>query len=177
MPVAGQTGLVVPVPAADALLGLVESRHPGTVREGVPAHVSLLYPFVDAAELDERVTRALSELVADHEPMAVEFAECYRWGGFVALRPDPIEGLIELTRKARDRWPDLVPYEGLYGDVEPHVTVALRASDETVLMIEREVSEQLPISVELHEVWLVAFEGRWIVRERFEFGAGLINAG
>jgi hypothetical protein len=133
MPVEGQTGLVVPVPTADALLGLVESRHPGTVREGVPAHVSLLYPFVAAAELDEQVIRALSELVVGHEPMPVEFAECYRRGGFVALRPDPIERLTELTRKACERWPDLVPYEGLYGDVEPHVTVALRASEETGL--------------------------------------------
>ena len=172
MPVEGQTGLVVPVPAADALLGSVERRHRGTVREGVLAHVSLLYPFVAAAELDERVTQALSELVAGHEPMAVEFAECYRRAGFVALRPDPIEGLIELTRKTRERWPDLVPYEGLYGDVEPHVTVALRASDETVLMIEQEVSEQLPISAELREVLLVAFEGRWTLRGRFEFGSG-----
>jgi hypothetical protein len=69
------------VPAADALLGLVESRHPGTVREGVPAHVSLLYPFVGVAELDEQVTRGLSELVADQEPMRVEFADRYRRGG------------------------------------------------------------------------------------------------
>jgi 2'-5' RNA ligase superfamily len=172
MPVEGQTGLVVPVPAADALLGLVESRHSGTVREGVPAHVSLLYPFVGVAELDERVIQALRELVAGHEPMPVQFAECYRREGFVALRPDPIEALTELTRKACERWPDLVPYEGLYGKVEPHVTVALRASEETAVMIEREVTEQLPISAELREVVLVAFEGRWRLRGRFEFGAG-----
>jgi hypothetical protein len=76
MPTNGQTGLAIPVPAADALLELVESRHPGTVREGVPAHMSLLYPFVGVAELDERVTHALSELVAEHEPMPVEFREC-----------------------------------------------------------------------------------------------------
>ncbi|MGH3823724.1 MAG: 2'-5' RNA ligase family protein [Pseudonocardiaceae bacterium] len=172
MPTNGQTGLVIPVPAADPLLTLVETRHPGTVREGVPAHVSLLYPFVGAAELDERVTRALSELVAGHEPMPVEFVECYRSGGFVALRPDPIEGLTELTRKTRDRWPDMVPYEGVYGDVEPHVTVAMRASEETAMTIEQEVTEQLPISAELREVWLVAFDGRWTLQGRFEFGAG-----
>jgi 2'-5' RNA ligase superfamily protein len=92
MPTNGQTGLVIPVPAVDALLASVETRHPGTVREGVSAHVSLLYPFVGAAELDERVTQALSEMFGEHEPMPIEFAECYRRGGFVALRPDPIEG-------------------------------------------------------------------------------------
>lgn len=172
MPTNGQTGLVIPVPAADALLASVETRHPGTVRQGVPAHVSLLYPFVGAAELDERVTQAVNELVAGHQPMPVDFVECYRRGGFVALRPHPIDGLTELTSKTRDRWPDVVPYEGVYGDVEPHLTVATRAPEEAAVTIERDVSEQLPISAELREVWLVAFEGRWALRGRFEFGAG-----
>jgi 2'-5' RNA ligase superfamily protein len=172
MPTNGQTGLVIPVPAADALLTFVATRHPGTVREGVPAHVSLLYPFISAAELDEQVTDALSELVVAHEPMPVEFVECYRRGGFVALRPDPIEGLTELTKKIRDRWPDIVPYEGVYGNVEPHVTVAMRASEQRAAMIEHEVTEQLPISAELREMWLVVFEGQWSMQGRFELGAG-----
>ncbi|MGH3982995.1 MAG: hypothetical protein ACRDST_10020 [Pseudonocardiaceae bacterium] len=81
MPTNGQTGLVIPVPTADPLLTLVETRHPGTVRKGVPAHVSLLYPFVGAAELDDRVTRALSELFTEHERMPVEFVDCYRPAG------------------------------------------------------------------------------------------------
>ncbi len=120
MPTHGQTGLVIPVPEADALLAAVGARYPGTVREGVPAHVSLLYPFVAAAELDEQVTSALCELLAEQAPMPVQFAECYRREGFVALRPDPIDGLTELMNKTHLRWPDVVPYEGVYQDVEPH---------------------------------------------------------
>jgi hypothetical protein len=172
MPTNGQTGLVVPVPAADALLASVGARYPGTVREGVPAHVSLLYPFVPAAELDEQVTCALGELLAEQTPMPVQFAKCYRQDGFVALFPDPINGLKELVSKTRRRWPDVVPYEGVYGDVEPHLTVAMRCSAETAVTIEQEVSAQLPISAELREAWLVAFEGQWTLRGRFEFGAG-----
>lgn len=103
MPRNGQTGLVIPVPAVDALLASVETQHPGTMREGVPAHVSLLYPFVAATELDERVSGALGELFAEQVPMLVEFGECYRRGGFVALRPDPVEGLTELVSTTRRR--------------------------------------------------------------------------
>jgi hypothetical protein len=65
----------------------------------------------------------------------------------------------------------VVTYEGVYGEVEPHVTVAMRASEETAMTIEQEVTEQLPISAALREVWLVAFEGRWTLRGRCEFGA------
>lgn len=172
MPTNGQTGLVIPVPAADALLASVGARYPGTVREGVPAHVSLLYPFVAAAELDKGVTSALGELFAEQAPMPVQFAECYRRDGFVALLPDPTNGLKELVSKTRRRWPDVVPYEGVYGDVEPHLTVAMRCSAETAVTIEEEVSTQLPISAELREAWLVAFEGQWTLRGRFKFGAG-----
>lgn len=171
MPTNGQTGLVVPVPAANALLAAVGAQYPGTVREGVPAHVSLLYPFVAAAELDEQVADALGELLAEQTPMPVQFAECYRHDGFVALRPDPIDGLHELVKKTRHRWPDVVPYEGVYGDVEPHLTVAMRCSEETALAIEQEVTAQLPISAELREAWLVAFEGQWTLRGQFKFGA------
>lgn len=53
----------------------------------------------------------------------------------------------------------MVPYEGLYGDVEPHVTVAMGASEEAAVTIEREVTAALPISAELREAWLVAFDG------------------
>ncbi|MGH3366947.1 MAG: 2'-5' RNA ligase family protein [Nocardioidaceae bacterium] len=162
---------MIPVPAADGLLASVGARYPGTVREGVPAHVSLLYPFVAAAQLNESVTSALGELFADQAPIPVQFADCYRRSGFVALRPDPIDGLTKLINQTRRRWPDVVPYEGLYGDVEPHVTVTLRASEETAVTIEREVTTELPISAELREAWLVAFEGRWSLRGRFEFGA------
>jgi hypothetical protein len=170
MPTNGQTGLVIPVPAADGLLASVGARHPGTVREGVPAHVSLLYPFVAAAELDEQVISALSELFAEQVPIPVEFGKCYRHDGFVALHPEPIDGLARLLSETRRRWPDVVPYEGLYGDVEPHVTVAMRASEEVAVTIEQEVTAELPFSAELGEAWLVAFEGRWSLRGRFEFG-------
>ncbi len=170
MPTHGQTGLVIPVAAADALLASVGARYPGTVREGVPAHVSLLYPFVVAAELDERVTAACSELFVEQVPIRVDFAECYRRGGFVALRPEPSDGLKELMTRTWRRWPDVVPYGGVYGDVEPHVTVAMRCSDQTAVRIEQEVTAELPICAELREAWLLAFEEQWMLRDRFEFG-------
>lgn len=98
--------------------------------------------------------------------MRVQFAECNRRGRFVALRPDPIGGLQDLVSKTRRRWPDVVPYEGIYEDVEPHLTVALRCSEETAMTIEQEVTAELPISTELRAAWLVAFEGQWRLRGR-----------
>jgi 2'-5' RNA ligase superfamily len=169
MPTPGRTGLVIPVPAADALLGSVGARYPGTVRAGLPAHVSLLYPFVVAAKLDERVTTALHELFVEQVPIPVDFVACYRRGGFVALHPAPSDHLKELMARIWRRWPDVVPYEGAYADLEPHVTIAMRCSEQLAVRIEQEVTAELPIRAELREAWLLAYGGQWILRNRFEF--------
>ncbi len=173
MPKEGQTGVAIPVPEADPLLTAVGERFPEAVREGVPAHVSVLYPFLPADALDDQVTGALSELFAEQPVLSVTFAECSRTGEFVALRPDPLQGLRELTNAVRARWPDLVPYEGVHGDVGPHLTVALHTTESRAAAVERElVPEQVPISAELREAWLLAFHGQWRWHQRFEFGVG-----
>lgn len=171
MPREGQSGLAIPVPEADKLLKVVASRFPEAVRKDVPAHVSVLYPFLPANVLDDRAISALSELFATQPVMTVKFAKCRRRGEFVYLRPDPVDGLDEVTKRVRRLWPDVVPYEGLYGEVEPHLTVALHTTQERAEEIEHEiVPELLPLSAELREAWLVVFAGQWALRERFRFG-------
>jgi hypothetical protein len=171
MPTDGQTALVIPVPEADPLLAAVAARFPEAVRGDVPAHVSVLYPFRLADQLDDQVISTLSELFAAQPVMAVSFGECRRRGDFVYLRPAPVEGLDELTRHVRGHWPDVTPYNGLHDMIEPHVTVALRTTPERAAEIEREiVPEWVPIAAELREAWLVVFHGRWMPRQRFSFG-------
>lgn len=173
MPKKGQTGVVIPVPEAEPLLRSVAQRFPSAAREGVPAHVSVLYPFLSDEAVDDEVVDALSDVFAAQRRIAVTFAESRREGDFVALRPDPIDDLRELTARVRRRWPDVVPYEGAYGEVEPHLTVALHAGEHAAAVVERDVvPELLPIPAELGEAWLVAFECRWNLRRRFVFGEG-----
>ena len=173
MPKEGATGVAIPVPEADPLLTAVGERFPEAVRAGVPAHVSVLYPFLPAVALDDRVAGALWELFAQQPVMSVQFAECYRRSEFVALRPDPVQGLRQLTNAVRARWPDLVPYEGAHGDIEPHLTVALHTAESRAAAVEREiVPERLPIPAELREAWLLVFDGQWRLHQRFGLGIG-----
>lgn len=172
MPSDGQTGVVIPVPAADALLASVATQFPGVVREGVPAHLSVQYPFLAADELDQRVTETLSELFAPQRPIRVTFAECGRRGGFVYVRPDSTEELTQLSGALRQRWPQVLRCADSDDDVGPHVTIAMHASEDVARTVEQQVIAALPISAELGEAWLVAFEGRWVLRHRYQFGAG-----
>lgn len=168
MPSEGRTGVVIPVPEAQELLASVASRHPEAVRPGVPAHVSVLYPFL--RQFDDEVLAALRELFAGRSAIPVRFAECRRRGGFVHLRPSPDDQLRALTAEAMRRWPDVPPYEGKY-EPEPHLTLATNVPDDTATAIAREVAAELPVVAELSEAWLVVFDGeRWTRRERFAFG-------
>ncbi|HEY2764897.1 MAG TPA: 2'-5' RNA ligase family protein [Pseudonocardiaceae bacterium] len=171
MPKIGQTGVIIPVPAADELLATVAARYPGTVREGVSAHLSVLYPFIAAEKIDERLIGVLSGLFAGQAPISVSFAAVRRSAGFVYLPPEPADRIAQLIGKVRQGWPDVLPYAGVYGDVEPHVTVAICSSEQTAARIERETGSVLPISAQLSEAWLVVFDGQWSVRARFEFDA------
>lgn len=165
----GRTGVVVPVPAADALLAMVAERFPDAVREGVPAHVSVLYPFMDADLLDEQVISTLRAVFADLAPVQVEFDECARDTGFVYLRPNPVAPLQALTAALQQEWPRLVPYEGRYAVTEPHVTVAMGLSEDNAARVQREVAARLPLAARVDQAWLVAFDGQWQLRQRFDF--------
>lgn len=50
---AGQTGVVVPVPAADPLVSRWRERFDPAAAFGVPPHVTIVYPFVPAEALSE----------------------------------------------------------------------------------------------------------------------------
>lgn len=165
------TGLVVPVPAAEDLLTSMGRRHPEAARGGVPAHVTVLFPFLRPEKIDDGVLRTLRELFEQHPPMPVRFTECLRRTEFVYLHPEPVDGLRRLLDHARREWPDVLPYEGAFGEVEPHLTVSIRTTEETAEQIHAESGRELPIDAELREGWLISsHDEQWSVLERFPLG-------
>jgi hypothetical protein len=51
-PAAQESALVVLVPAAEALVGVFRALYDPAVRVGVPAHITVLYPFVPTDKID-----------------------------------------------------------------------------------------------------------------------------
>lgn len=157
------------MPAVDGLLASVADRYPDAVRHGVPAHISVLYPFLAAHRVDGDVISTLRGIFSPAPAIPVTFDLCHRDSGFVFLPPSPADPLNVLTDDVRQAWPDVVPYDGVYGEVDPHLTIAMRTTVASAESIQREVTGHLPISAELREAWLVGYDGSWSVRERFSF--------
>ena len=145
------------MPRRTALIVVVPEAQPHVLITHVPAHVTILFPFVDADDVDEQ---ALRTLFAEIPAFDFTLVSQERWPDVVWLRPDPSEPFAELTRRVWERWPDYPPYEGVHETVIPHLTV----SDEDV-----DVTVPLPIASHAHEVTLIeeTADGRWAVRRRF----------
>ena len=110
----------VPVPPVAERL---RRRWDWAAQSGVPAHVTILYPFIPVIDLDTSVRQALAGIAADHEPFDVRFSRVGRFPTVVYLAPDPPEPFNRLTEAIHARFPDFPPYEGAFEVVIPHLTI------------------------------------------------------
>jgi 2'-5' RNA ligase len=167
-----RSALIVAVPEAEAAVGEWRRRY-DTARLGIPAHVTLLFPFVPAEELDERLVDDLRELFSAEPSITfvltrlAEFPDETIW-----LAPEPAEPFRRLTELIVESYPDYPPYEGIHDEVIPHLTVASRDASLRA-ELEAAVSPHLPIAAEAREVVLLAEDdkGFWRARERFPLTA------
>lgn len=105
-----------------------QHRHARDTAAGVPAHATIIYPFLSEQDLDEDVLRELRRLVAQHPSFTVTFASCGQFPDVLFLVPDPDDSFRRLTAEVFPRWPDAPPYAGLITDPIPHLTITHGAS-------------------------------------------------
>jgi 2'-5' RNA ligase len=169
---AGQTAIVVTVPAAEPVVHRWRLMYDTSARLGVPAHVTILYPFLDVDLVDDAVLGQLREIFAREPAFVLAFRRCGRFPHVLYLEPEPADGLRRLTEAVVARWPEAPPYGGLYEEIVPHLTVAHGVHDDTLALIEQDVAGELPVRCLVAQGWLLAFDGvRWSARVRLPLGA------
>ncbi len=158
----GDTAFTIRIPEADPL-----------VRAGFPAHVTVLYPFVHESRMDAPVHRELSGLFAGHDAFTLTFAAFGRYPGVLYLDPQPHAPVKALTADLTRRWPELVPYRGIFGSgLDPHLTVANHegpaTQDAAYDALQAELAPLLPLTCHVHAVQLIVWDGeRW--QDRVEY--------
>ncbi|MEU6409995.1 2'-5' RNA ligase family protein [Microbispora sp. NPDC046933] len=159
----GETALVVEVPSAEPLVRGLRERYDSSAAYGMPAHVTVLYPFLPRERLDDGVLAALRDLFAARRPFQVAFGGVGRFPGVLHLAPEPDDPLRKLTEAAVGRWPEAPPYGGRFGDVVPHLTVAEgpggEVSGEAVAGVAADLAAGLPITTLVSGVTLRVFGG------------------
>ncbi|MFD5061892.1 2'-5' RNA ligase family protein [Streptomyces sp. NPDC058394] len=175
---AGETALIVRVSEAEPVVGGWRERFDGSVGAGVPAHVSLLYPFLHQDRIDEQVLGVLSELFGSCSAFDLRFRECGRFPGVLFLAPEPDAPLRALTAAVVDRWPEAPPYGGRFSEVIPHLTVANGQEPSVLDAVEADLASRLPVTTRASSVQLLVFDGVvWHERADFTLRAPQVDAG
>ncbi len=162
-----QSALLIPVPGAESLVGRLRLEHDPVAPEGVPAHITLIVPWLPPAEL---VGDDFDELVdALAQVKAFDFTLSHvGWFGrkVLWLGPEPAAPFLRLTSLLSERF-GTPPWDDEFDEVVPHLTVA-HASDGVELADEADaLAAQLPVACRAEEVWvMVGDRARWLVRRR-----------
>ncbi|MGW4823961.1 2'-5' RNA ligase family protein [Streptomyces sp. NPDC004227] len=165
---AGQTGLIVRVPDAEPAVRAWRERFDPSARAGVPAHVTVLFPFLDESRIDAHVWSALADVLGRHHAFEVRFEGCGRFPGVLYLAPESDIPLRRLTEVIADRWPEAPPYGGKFTEVVPHLTIADGQDDGVLDEIEADLLDKLPITSRVSSVDLMVHDGaKWQERASF----------
>lgn len=164
----GQTALVALFPAADAVVQGWRAEHDAAAARGVPAHVTVLFPFLPAERITDHDLSELRAIFAAQQAFEVKFGSCGRFPDLLYLAPEPAEPFRALTRAVTARWPEAPPYGGAYDEVVPHLTVANGVDGAAMDAVEAELSPRLPVRERVEQVELFTFDGAtWRSRRRF----------
>jgi hypothetical protein len=159
---AGQTALLATVLEVEPLVGHWRRRFDSSASAGVPAHVTVLVPFLDIDRISTTVVRDLRTLIGTRSSFTVRFEECRRFPEVLYLAPTPDQPFRALTEEIAKRWPEAPPYEGQFTEVIPHLTVAHGQQPSILEELEAELAARLPVTAAISSVSLFVSDGhRW----------------
>jgi hypothetical protein len=162
--------LAVPVPEADPVVRDIRARLDSSAALGVPAHVTVLYPFLPPEAIDATVLHRLAELFAQTDSFSYEFVET-RWFGedVLWLAPADDTGFRGLTHLVQDTYPNYPAYKAAFAEVTPHLTIG--HGHELAMLEEaaRQVSNRLPIRGQARAVHLLVEQADGLYQQRATF--------
>jgi len=162
------------VPEAEGCVGAWRTVHDQSAGQGVPAHVTLLFPFRSVDRLDGTVFERVEAIAQAGDPFHFTLARIARFDDTLYLAPEPAAPFVALTHALAAVFPDHPPYGGSHAEVVPHLTVA-RGAAAVLDAVEAALRTTLPragIAARAGEILLIADDtGRWRTIHRFPLGA------
>jgi len=151
-----QTGLIVPVPEAEPVVARHRAALDPIAAWDIPAHITVLYPFLPPSRIDDEVLGTLRGLFGRWPAFEAQLTRVDWFGTDVMwLAPQPEEAFRGLTQAVFDRFPETPPYGGAFDHVVPHLTVGDRAAQPALQTAAADIAPHLPIRTVVDTVRLV----------------------
>ena len=166
------SALIIPLLGADEAVGSWRAALDPSAAAGVPAHVTIHFPWLPVSLVEESDLQSLQDMVCAVPRFPVTFRSS-RWFGreVLWLDPDPKEPFIALAAESAARWPGHPQYGGRFDAIVPHLTVGF--GDPQVLdHAEAAIERLLPIQDLACRVWWITRAGSqpWEVRRTLDLG-------
>lgn len=172
----GESAIVLLVPESEPVVGRWRNRYDSSAAFGVPAHVTLLFPWFDAPLTDDD-ERELRDVLLSQPSFDVTFSTTARFTAVLYLQPDDGGPLLALMNRLYEAFPDYPPYGGIHEDnVIPHLTIVDASREGSFEAVAEEVvadvHPRLPISTAVREVAVLESDddGIWRVRTAIPLG-------
>ena len=168
-----ESALLVAVPSAENTVETFRRKLDPSSALGMPAHITVLYPFAPLSTISPSVADELGALLRRFEPFDFVLSEVGWFDERVLyLAPSPQAPFVELTVAISEAFPAYLPYGGAFGEVVPHLTVGEGARPIRMRRApgaSRGVcpSRRLPPS---SVSWPLTPAGHWSVRRTFPLG-------
>jgi 2'-5' RNA ligase len=167
----GATALVVPVRAADPVIGEHRRAHTSSGGAGMPAHATLLAPFIHSSRLDNLDRHRLNDTVGRFPAFDLRLSAfgVFEHIGCLWLAPQPRKQFVEMTKALLEIYPEVDYPPGGAAEIVPHVTIGSRLTGEQQEEIQRELRPKLPIRGRADRVVLYERDtkGGWRARQTF----------
>lgn len=159
-----ETALICRIPEIESSIARYRDRYDPSARRNVPAHVTILYPFMAPELVDADVLDTLRDVAAAVPAFSYRLSKTARFPVALYLEPEPDRHFSALIEGVHRAFPDYPPFAGKFETVVPHVTVA--HGDEPLLCeIEVELKIALPgggVRARCDEVVLIEnSRGQW----------------
>lgn len=170
-----ESALAIPVPAAEPVVGTFRARHDPSAAVGVPAHITVLYPFMPPEKIDDQVEADLGALFLARSAFSFSLNKLKTFPEVLYLAPDPEAPFRDLIGRVVAEYPAYPPYGGVFQDHIPHLTIGHAEDDLALTQLQAEftayAAAMLPIRAMVSEVSLLEIAGqRWRIRAEFPLG-------
>lgn len=165
-----ESAIILPVGEAEPIVSSLRRQYDKSASMGVPAHITLLYPF-RPPHLAETDVENLADFFSAIPVFEFSLNEVRRFPRTAYLHPDVPERFADIIRKLVQKWPECPPYHGAFRDIIPHLTVAHDTDAEVLKVVQKCLLQHLPIACIAKEAWLLFSNdsGFWTRRGCFPF--------
>jgi 2'-5' RNA ligase len=119
-----QTGLIVRVAEAEPRVRSLRERFHPVARLGVPAHITLLFPFMPPEHVTQDVLGQVRAALAGASAFDFALSKLGRFALTAYLAPEPADPFIALTQSLAQMFPQFPPFGGEFENIVPHLTIA-----------------------------------------------------